>query len=74
MSLEDVIKATTTKSAEVLGRLGEIGTLKPGACADTTILKLTEGKYVFEDTLGEKRVGDKKLEPVHVIRKGLKIV
>lgn len=74
MSLEDVIKATTTKPAEVLGKLGEIGTLKPEACADITILKLTEGKYVFEDTMGEKRIGDKKLEPVHVIRKGLKII
>ncbi|MGC8949560.1 MAG: amidohydrolase family protein [Thermoprotei archaeon] len=74
ISLEEVIKATTAKPAEVIGRLGEIGTLKPGACADITILKLLEGKYVYEDTLGEKRIGNKKLETVHVIRKGIKII
>ncbi|MEM3772017.1 MAG: amidohydrolase/deacetylase family metallohydrolase [Candidatus Micrarchaeia archaeon] len=74
ISLEEVIKATTTKPAEVLGRLGEIGTLKPGSCADITILKVVEGKFVFEDSFGEKRIGYKKLEPVHVISGGLKVL
>jgi dihydroorotase len=74
MSLEEVVKASTTKPAEAIGKLGEIGTLKPGACADITVLKLREGKFVYEDTLGEKRIGCKKLEPAHVIRRGFEIV
>jgi dihydroorotase len=74
MSLEEVVKASTTKPAEILGKLGEIGTLKPGAYADITVLKLREGKFVYEDTLGEKRIGHKKLEPAHIIREGSIIV
>jgi len=70
ISLDEVIKASTAKPAEVLGKTGEIGTLKPGACADITIFKLEKGKFVFEDTLGEKRIGSQKLEPIHVIREG----
>lgn len=70
MSIDEVIKASTTKPAQVLGKLGEIGTLKPGACADITIFKLVKGKFIFEDTLGEKRIGNQKLELIHVIREG----
>jgi len=74
MSLDEVIKASTTKPAEVIGKLGEIGSLKPGACADITIFKLIEGKFVFEDCVGEKRIGSQKLEPIHVIREGFEII
>jgi len=70
MSIDEVVKASTTKPAQILGKLGEIGTLKPGACADITIFKLLKGKFIFEDTLGERRVGNQKLEPIHVIREG----
>jgi dihydroorotase len=73
MSLEEVVKASTTKPAEAIGKLGEIGTLKPGACADITVLKLREGKFVYEDILGEKRIGHKKLEPAHVILGGFEV-
>jgi predicted amidohydrolase len=59
---------STTKPAEVIGKL------KPGACADITIFKLREGKFVYEDTLGEKRVGGQKLEPIHVVREGNMII
>ena len=70
MSLEEVIRASTAKPAEVLGKLGEIGTLKIGSCADITILKLQKGRFPLLDTLGEVRCGQERLITVGVIRGG----
>ncbi|MEM1574721.1 MAG: amidohydrolase/deacetylase family metallohydrolase [Nitrososphaerota archaeon] len=74
MSLDEVIKASTTKPAEIIGKLGKIGTLKPDAFANIAIFKLKEGKFIFEDCEGEKRIGNQKLEPLHIIHKGFEII
>ncbi len=73
MSFEEVVEASTSKPAEVLGKQGQIGTLREGAVADITILKDLQGKFSFFDTKGEGRIGKQKLETVGVI-KGGKIV
>jgi len=73
MSVEEVVEASTSKPAEVLGKQGQIGTLREGAVADITILKDLQGKFLFFDTKGEGRIGKQKLETVGVI-KGGKIV
>lgn len=74
MSLDEVVKASTTKPAEILGKIGEIGTLKPGACADVTIFKLKKGNFSFIDCKGKIRKGNKKLITVKVIRNGIEVL
>lgn len=72
MSLEEVVKASTMNPAEVIGSLGLIGTLKPGACADVTVMRLTEGKFQLSDSVGygNMREVDKLLKVNNVIRRG----
>jgi len=70
LSLEDVIRASTTRPAEVLGKQGVIGTLKEGACGDVTVMKLIEGKFPLFDVKGEGRICKQRLIAMRVIRNG----
>jgi len=70
LSLEEVIRASTTRPAEVIGKQDMIGTLKVGACGDVTILKLIEGKFPLFDVKGEGRLGRQRLIAVKVIKNG----
>jgi len=69
-TLDEVIRASTARPAEVLGKLGEIGTLKPGAAADLAAFRLEEGKYPLVDVLKQERVGLRRLVPMVVIKGG----
>ena len=70
LSLEEVVEASTAKPAEVIGKKGEIGTLRPGACGDVTVLKMLEGKFPLLDVEGEGRICRKLLKAVRVVRNG----
>jgi len=70
LSLDEVVRASTTKPAEVLGKQDQIGTLKIGACADITVFKVEQGKFSFVDVKGEGRTGEEKLTVTKVIRSG----
>ena len=70
MSLDEIVEASTTRPAEVLSKQDEIGTLKIGACADLTILKIQKGKFALFDAKGDGRIGRQKLTATNVIRKG----
>lgn len=70
LSLEEVVEASTAMPAKVLGRLGEIGTLKPGAFADLVAFKIQEGKFPLTDTMKKTRMGEKMPLPVMVVKKG----
>lgn len=70
MSLDEVIKASTTKPSEVLGRQNEIGTLRSGACADLTLFRLDEGKFTFFDVNGNGKIARQKLTVTNVIKNG----
>lgn len=74
MSLDEVVRASTTKPAEVLGKPEKIGNLRPGACADVTILEMQEGKFVYTDVYKDKRKGSHRLNVRKVIREGEIIV
>lgn len=52
MPLRDVIAASTVNSALAVQR-PELGTLKPGAAGDASILDLREGSFPLEDVRGE---------------------
>ncbi|MEM2906141.1 MAG: amidohydrolase/deacetylase family metallohydrolase [Candidatus Bathyarchaeia archaeon] len=69
-SLEEVVRASTARPAEALGKLGEIGTLKPGACADLVLFKLEEGRFSLSDTKKQLRVAARRLRPMMVVKGG----
>jgi dihydroorotase len=68
LTLPEVIRAATSRPAEVMGRSGEIGTLKPGALADVALFRLHEGRFTFYDTHLHAREGK------HLLRNTLTIV
>jgi len=70
MGLDEVIARTTHGPARLMGLDGEVGTLRPGACADVAILDLKEGDFEFVDAEKETRRGRAKLEPLLTIRAG----
>ncbi|MCW4019602.1 MAG: amidohydrolase family protein, partial [Candidatus Bathyarchaeota archaeon] len=70
MSLDEVIKASTIRPAEVLGKQDEIGTLKAGACADLVVFKLEKGKFILVDSNDKRRVSKQKLRVTKVIKNG----
>jgi len=69
-SLEEVIRASTIRPAEVIGKQEMIGTLKVGACGDVTILRLVEGRFPLLDVEGEGRICRQRLIAMKVIRNG----
>lgn len=69
MPLQDVIKANTSKAAEVIKR-PELGGLSVGADADIAVLNLRRGKFGFIDVAGAKMLGDQKLECELTVKSG----
>jgi dihydroorotase len=70
MELDEVVRTTTATPASVIGRAGELGTLKRGVCADVVIFKIKEGRFPFVDSYGKGRTGSKLLVPIKVLRGG----
>jgi len=58
--LDDVIRRSTVNAAMALKRL-ELGTLKPGAVGDATVLTVAEGEFDYIDVVGEVMRGDRKI-------------
>jgi dihydroorotase len=69
-TLTDVVKATTSSAARVLGRPDELGAIAVGRDADLTILDVVEGDFTFTDTTGQVFRGRHGLAPVHTIKAG----
>ena len=70
LSLDEAIEKVTAAPARAMGMLGEIGTLKPGACADLSLFDLESGSFTFEDCKKQTRTGGQRLVPVSTIRGG----
>jgi len=70
MSLTDVIARATVNAARVFNFGAEIGTLKLGAEADVSVLKLKTGEFTFTDSDGKTRTGRQKLEAVMTVKGG----
>ncbi|MEE9210136.1 MAG: amidohydrolase/deacetylase family metallohydrolase, partial [Kiloniellales bacterium] len=60
MALADVIRAATSRPAEVLRR-PDLGTLVPGSAGDAAVLELQEGEFDYVDVLGEHLAGTRRL-------------
>lgn len=70
VSWERVVEMSTTSPAKVLGREGDIGTLKVGTVADITILENREVPIIFTDSYGKTREGSQLLSAAATIRRG----
>ncbi len=69
LDLPTVIKLSTETAGMALGR-PELGTLKPGVPGDATILRLEDGRFDFEDVLGEVMTGDQRIYSDGVVLNG----
>jgi len=70
MPLADVVRAVTTRPAEVIGRAGELGTLRPGAVGDVAVFAHERGAFEFEDNDGHQMTGPERLVPVLTVKDG----
>lgn len=68
--IERVVAMSTTAPAGFLGLQNEIGTLRVGARADVTVLEQLEGRFVFSDSYGRQRVGNRLLVAAATVLKG----
>ena len=58
--LATVVQGATSAPAAAIGRK-ELGTFKPGAVGDATLLEVEEGQFTYHDVLGEPLKGSKRL-------------
>ena len=70
LDLNTAVTAATANPAKAMGMSGRIGTLRPGANADITILELREKPMRFTDKFGNTHTGDRILIPVMTIHNG----
>ena len=70
-SLEDVVPLVTSAPASVLGRAGEIGTLRPGAGGDVAVLDVVEEDVELTDAEGRRVLARRVLRPWRTVRAGL---
>ncbi|MEO8130301.1 MAG: amidohydrolase/deacetylase family metallohydrolase [Bryobacteraceae bacterium] len=71
MSLKDVIAKSTIAPANVLGRGGEFGSLRVGSAADLLQFRVRNGSFTFTDTHRLPRIGERLIEPLLTVRKGV---
>ena len=71
LTLPEVVSMTTEAPARVLAEEGTLGTLRPGAAADVTLLRLETGSFAFGDSLGESVTAGERLVPAHVVKNGV---
>ena len=70
MSLREIFTRCTVNAVQTFNFGARIGTLKPGAEGDVSILELRDGEYTFTDSVAETRTGHQKLFPVVTVRAG----
>ncbi len=71
MTFEEVIRASTSRPAEVLGLQDEVGTLKPGTYADVALFRLEQGQYPLYDVHMNMREGRELIKNTLTISNGV---
>ncbi len=74
MELEDVLRATTSRPAEVIGMADQIGRVAPGLCGDVTLLDVEDRPSALYDTMGNLRQAERRLRCQGVVRAGEVVV
>ena len=62
---------TTAAPARAIAEADTIGTLRPGAAADVTLLRIESGSFTLTDSHGESLVAGQRLVPMRVVRRGV---
>ncbi len=70
LTLDQVIERAATNPANTFRFANGLGTLREGAVADVAVFDLSEGNFEFFDTLGQNRLGHRKLLPVATVKAG----
>ncbi|GEP56129.1 amidohydrolase/deacetylase family metallohydrolase [Reyranella soli] len=72
LTLEQIVPMVTSNCAAMLGMQDEIGTLKPGAEADVTVLDDLRGRFVLMDNEDTQVTTDRMLRPAFCLRAGVR--
>lgn len=72
LSLPQIVPMVTTNAAAMLGMEGEIGTLRPGAVADVSVLHEERGRFRLRDNEGTEVVAERLLQPLFCLRAGVR--
>src|ERR1700730_1095330 len=70
LSLEQVVPMVTSNAAAMLGLSGELGTLRPGATADISVLSDDRGRFILRDNEKTEVVAERLLQPLFCLRAG----
>lgn len=73
LTLQQVVERATSYPARVLGLYEEIGSLRPGSCADVAVFALEDGEFEFVDATGDTLAGRRHLAPRLVLRAGVPV-
>ena len=71
MSLEDALRASTARPAQVLGLEDSLGSLAPGMAGDAAVFDLREGRFVWHDMAGHNVEGKVRLDTFLTVRDGV---
>jgi dihydroorotase len=61
MSLDDLVERATAAPARIMGYVGTVGTLRPGANADIALLELRDGNFEMKDSDGNAVTAKRRL-------------
>jgi dihydroorotase len=70
MSLDDLVTRATAAPAKILGYDGTVGTLRPGANADVTIIELRDEAVELRDSDGNTVTAKRRLVPQVTVKDG----
>ena len=70
LSLEEIIRRSTSNPAKIMGYEGTVGTLKPGANADIAVWELRDGNHHLIDSDGDTIVAKRRLLAQMTIKDG----
>ena len=70
MSLEDAVRASTARPAQVLGLEESLGSLTPGMAGDAAVFDQREGRFVWHDMAGHNVEGKVRLDTFLTVRDG----
>jgi dihydroorotase len=70
LTIEQVVPMVTTNAAAMIGKSDEIGTLRPGAVADVSVLSDERGRFVLRDNEKNQVVAERLLQPLFCLRAG----
>ncbi len=69
MGLNDIIRSATETPARAIKRL-DLGTLKPGALGDASLIRIDDGQFDYVDVTGEHLTGSKRISAHGVVIRG----